>query len=374
MVLVLSVVGIAAVLAIATLTAASLHTEIATEAPPMVAADALADSGLEAACFYLLNPNLAPGMTSRMSYWPGANPLPFVSSGTVTVSVTPLGGSDYEVLSTGSIVTGGRTIKRSAHARLNVKPGFQSRFGLAFNGADVRIAANATITGDVQAPATLTNYGKVNGQVITQTLNNLGTVTSGTLNILTTGVPASVVPVATNLRDYSTYTWGGATYTAKVITSLPAGTTLGPTPDNPAGVFKFNGSPTLLDNTTINGTLIVDTLNVNGNNSKIMAAPGFPALVARTDIMLKGLLPTQKTTITGLIWVGGSFKSATTARCAVDVHGAMLFGGSGSVDPTLTGKLNLWFEPDKIRDVQLDSSIPPPNLTFYQYSNRKDSL
>jgi hypothetical protein len=369
MVLVTSVVAISAVLAASILATASLRSQMGRDSALTEQAQALADSGMDLACYYFQNPMLAPSLGAG-DYWTGATGVNFGGAGTADINVKKNADGHFDVSSRGVVIHAGQAYARSSQARVNAQAGFLARNAVAMNGVATLLNGYCTMHGPVQSQGALTNVGAIYGDVTAAGFTNNGYLHPGSLINIISGM--SVVPPAANLRDYSTYQMNGATWSAKTITSVTAGTVLGPTADNPAGVFKVAGSLTLPDNVTINGSLLVDgTLNVNGNVT-INATPGLPALVVKNDIVLRSLVP-RTLNAAGLSWVGGAIKSGSLAKGSLNFHGALLFGGSGSVDALYAGTLNVWSEPAKVGQTNLDASAPTPGVAFLLYNNRKDA-
>lgn len=72
-----------------------------------------------------------------------------------------------------------------------------------------------------------------------------------------------------NWLTYKLYN-GGFTYNAALLSATLSNVALGPTADNPLGIFYRNGSVTLYDNVTITGTLIATSkVTIDGDNVNI---------------------------------------------------------------------------------------------------------
>ena len=372
MMLVLSVLAFVAVMGFAMLSGAALQAQSSRNSSLAVEADALAESGIDLAYFYLLYPHRAPSPPAKNSLWGGATGITFGASvpGSVDVVVTSLGSGNYSVQATGKRAgADGAVVKRQANATAHVDPGFQMKAAAATAGNTV-LSLYTTINGDLQSGGNITNNGKITGTAITSNAPlGTGIITGGWTT--PTSNNTSPVPNSSKLTDYSTYKYQGVTYSAATITTLASNTTLGPTPTNPAGIYKCTGNLNMGSNVTINGTLIVEggVLNVNGGNNFINPASGFPAAILKSDLVVVGPGTPRNVSFNGLTWVGGAVKSSgvITNAAYVDFNASVLFGGSSSISLTFLGKVDVSSDPEKVVGVELDKTVTPAAVTVLSY-------
>ncbi len=372
LVLVISVLAFAAIIGFAMLSTASMQAQTTLNSNLALSADALADSGVDLGCYYLLNPTKAPKTVLPGAYYDGGT-ITFGANmpGSVDLTITPINSSgDYKIVSVGK--PGTRDLAHTVTATVHIDAGYQVKSLVAFNGLGI-LPVTATINGDVQSNNTLTNLGRINGKVISP----FGILGSG---LVLNGLVAPTddnkmgIPGTSTLRSYTTYSYHNQTYNAVTITGLPTGTTLGPTDTNPAGVYRYSGALSMNHTVTINGTLIVENgdLNISGGGNVITPVDGFPALIAKANIYVRGpLLPStspRDLTVNGISWVGGSLKSSgITTNAFVNVNGAMLFGAGGSVDATFGARLAVNANATKVANVNIDTSVPPPTAKVLAY-------
>ena len=370
--LVIGVLAFAAIIGFAMLSSASMQAQTTLNSSLALTADALADSGVDLACYYLINPDKAPTAVPLGSYYHGGT-ISFGANmpGSVDLTITPLAtAGDYQIVSVGRAT--GRNIAHTVTANVHVNSGYRvkSIVGFSQNGT---LPLSATVNGDVQANGLLVNLGVVNGNVLSPNpIQGAGTITGGLVAIS----PSNTTPIPSpaELRSYSTYTFNGNTYSAAVISGLPTGTTLGPTASNPAGIYRYSGTLTMNHNVTINGTLIVENgdLNISGGGSTITPADGFPALIAKANVYMRGtLLPStspRDLTVNGFAWVGGGLKySGLFSNGFFAVNGALMFGNGGTVDTLFTPRLIVNKNANKVAGLDIDSSVPPASAKVLSY-------
>ena len=369
--LVIAVLAFAAIIGFAMLSTASMQAQTTLNSNLALSADALADSGIDLACYYLVNPSKAPRPVPVGGFYDGGT-ISFGANmpGTVDLAITSLGNNDYKIVSIGR--AGMRNLSHTVTATVHIEPGYQIKSLLAFNNVST-LPVTATINGDVQSNGVLTNLGRINGNLISP-LSALGSVLILNGVIAPTNDNQMNIPSLATLVSFNTYTYRGQTYNAQVITGLPTGTTLAPSLTNPAGIFRYSGTLTMNHSVTINGTLIVENgdLNISGGGNVITPVDGFPAVIAKSNVWVRGpLLPStspRDLTINGVAWVGGSLKSSGIVTNAfVDVKGAMMFGNSGTVDTTFGARLTVSANVNKTLNVNLDTTVPPPSAKILTY-------
>lgn len=360
MLLVLSVIGMASVLGLGMLSTASIQAATARNSLDAVRADSSVRSGIQVACYYLQYPRRAPSLTN--GYWPGG----VVNLGdgeTVQVSVSSLGGNDYRITATST----GSGVQRSSRCSIHVEPGFKLKYAAVFNGNSVSVPGFVSLYGGAQVAGLLVNYGAISEQSCAASVLNYGFMSGGWVP-LTTGNTASN-PRPDKRHDYRTYRYQGQTYLAKNISvSSTSSVALRPTADNPAGVFRRNGSLTLNGGVTVQGTLLVEgSLNIYGSGNSISGpAAGFPALVVKDDIYTYGAF--RELRVEGLTWLGKSIRfNGMNLFSLLEFRGVLLFGGEGSIQNVVGPTVRVYYEPGRADGVQIDDSIPPPSVTMTSY-------
>jgi hypothetical protein len=372
LVLVISVLAFVALVGFAMLSTASMQAQTTLNSNLALTADALADSGIDLACYYLINPSLAPKNVPVGSFYDGGT-ISFGSKmpGSVDLKITALPtDGDFQIVSTGRAA--GRNIAHTVTATVHVNSGYQVRSVMAFNQGGT-LPLSATVNGDIQVNGILVNLGAINGNILSPNpVQGSGSLLGGLLAINSNN--NTPIPNPSTLRSFSTYTYKGNTYSAATITGLPTGTTLGPTIANPAGIYRYSGTLTMNHSVTINGTLIVENgdLNISGGGNIITPVDGFPALIAKSNVYVRGtLLPStspRDLTINGLAWLGGSLKySGLLSNGFFTVNGAVLFGNGGSVDPLFIPRLTVNKNANKVANLNLDTTVPPAAVNLLTY-------
>lgn len=369
--LVVAVLAFAAVIGFAMLSTASMQAQTTLNSNLALTADALADSGVDLACYYLINPTKAPKNVPSGSFYDGGT-ITFGSKmpGSVDLAITALGNDDYKIVSVGR--AGSRSIAHTVTATVHVQSGYQVKSVVGFSGNGT-LPLSATVNGDIQVAGVLLNLGAINGNVLSpNAVTGSGSLLGGLIAINSNN--NTPIPNSTTLRSYNTYTYQGNTYSSALITSLPTGTTLGPTVSNPAGIYRYSGTLTMNHNVTINGTLIVEggDLNISGGGNSITPMDGFPALIAKNNVWMRGtLLPSSSPrdlTINGLAWLGGSLKySGLLSNSFFAVNGAIQFGNAGTVDSLFLPPLRVNKNADKVAGLSIDTTVPAASAKVLTY-------
>src|SRR3954470_11641193 len=115
LVLVIAVLAFAAVIGFAMLSSASMQAQTTLNSNLALSADALADSGVDLASYYLINPTKAPKSIPAGSFYDGGtisfgNKMP----GTIDLAISSLGNNDYKIVSVGRAA--GRNIAHTVTA------------------------------------------------------------------------------------------------------------------------------------------------------------------------------------------------------------------------------------------------------------------
>jgi hypothetical protein len=367
--LVLSVVSLAAVLGYAMLSMASLQRQMETNLRRGPEAEALAESGINLANYYLLHPQSAPGYpgwTDLSWHWPGTGgPVGFADAmgGSVDVVVAkdPARPWEYVITSTGIATPG--TVSRTVTSRILLNAEYEVKYAAVF-GSDVVIGSYGVI-GALAAPTqayargafTIRTNGKVYGNVFKGSAlpSSMVQPVGGTFKTLPP-VPVYVPADLTEIRDYRSYKLPGddTTYHAQVHTPSGGGglldallepilgllgigsggdaASLGPSATNPAGVHYVHGDVKLLANAQVQGTLIVTgKLIIEPGSSSISISslnPKFPALIVANNIDAAPATSGGSLNIAGACWVGGKIDGGTYTNTSFNVNGALLCDGT----------------------------------------------
>ncbi len=346
MVMVLVLVSLASVLSYALLSSQSMMTQASSNSYRAAQTDALAESGIQLASYYLQNPASAPVLNSD-GYYPGQTGVSLGSAveGTVDIVVTKIDNSTFDIASTSHYgTTSSSPLARSLGARASVQYAYLPSEAASVNGG-LNVLSNTTINGTVRASGTvnLSLGSSVTGTIYAPSVtgNTAGLVGS----VVTISTSGSNNPTPTTIRDYTTYTYNGQTYRAQL---LPNGSKSGPTSNNPLGVYYATGDLTLAGNTVINGTLLVPNgkLIVKSSSITINAAAGMPGLIVKSDIAFSGT--NRKLTVNGLSWVGGVLtKSGTTSGNTTTFNGAVLFASGTPVTSNYSGTVKINYDATK---------------------------
>ena len=343
--IVLFVVAIASVLSFALIGSQSTLATASDNGVKALQADAMAESGLQLATYYLKNPSAAPVLNGS-GYYPGQTGVSLGSDiqGTVDITVTQVSNGTFDIACTANSGTSS-SLHRTVAARANVTYGYLPAEATQING-NLAIYSNMNIIGSVRSTGTVTVSvgGKVSGtiyapSIVGSLLNVLGTLTisiggNGTSNI-----------VSGTVKNYKTYTYNGATYSAKALSTTA--TSVGPTSDNPLGVFYMASDQTIDKNLVLNGTLIADgKVTVKTTNVTINAQPGMPALIANSDIVFNGSSRTLN--VTGLSWIKGAITKTGVLGSGnvTKFTGAVQFAGSSAVSSLYSGTVQITYDPD----------------------------
>jgi Tfp pilus assembly protein PilX len=361
--LVIIVLAVASTLGMAMLSSGSLQANISSSAIKAAQADALAESGVQIAMYYLQNPTCAPAgfPAGSLTTSIGAG-----APGTVTVSATPVPNqtSQYTVTaiaSAGADATA--TIQRSVTAVVKVNQIYQFNAAAGFN-SQITIPSGMTINGNGSAAYECNAAGGT--PMVTQ---SIGSTVEG--NVVIAASNSTAAPTAAQIASYASYTdVSGQSGTAQLLTpgSLSNTTLNSTSAANPDGVFIVNGNLTLKNTVTINGSLIVNgsltlssgaTVKVNTNAT---ACDGIPALVVTGTVTMGGP-GTTKLTVQGLTWLGGNITVSGGGNSAdnITITGAMLMD-QGAIQSVYKGKINVTYNSTWAAAPNLAPPNTPVNL------------
>ncbi|CAN5401287.1 hypothetical protein BH10PLA1_BH10PLA1_02630 [soil metagenome] len=354
-VIVLVLVALATVMAAALLSSQSIMAQASDNGSRAAQADALADSGIALASYYLQNPTAAPVLNAS-GFYPGQAGVSLGSAidGTVDIVVSQVNNSTYSIATTSHYGTTTATpLTRSLAATAAVQYSYVPTDASSVNGS-FNVSANTIINGNLTATGTVTLAlgSKVNGTITAPSV--VGSLLNLIGSIVTTSTCCGTKPAATTAKDYTTYTYNGKTYSAQPVQLGASVSVLGPTSNNPLGVYYGTSDVSITHPLTINGTLLVpngkllvSSTSTTADSLTINAAVGMPGLIVKNDIRFNG---TKGTTLTvnGLSWIGGVItNNGTTSNNKIAMNGAAQFAGSSAVSSSYVGTVAITYDKTK---------------------------
>jgi hypothetical protein len=341
--IVLVVVAVATVLAFALISSQSTLAQASNNGVKALQADALAESGVQLATYYLQYPEEAPVLNAS-GYYPGQTGVSLGSDvqGTVDITVTQVSSGTYDIACTANSGPGS-SLSRTVAARASVSYGYVPTEAIQINGP-MNLYGNTTVSGSIRASGTVNvaSGARVTGTILA--LNILGTL-QDVGGILITPTDAAF-PVPATIPNYMTYKYNGQTYSAR-----PLGvdvTSAGPTSDNPLGVYYTVGDQILDKNLNLTGTLITGgKLTIKTTTVNIDAMQGMPALIANSDILFSG--SSRNLHVTGLSWINGTVTKAGLLGSGNNIKfdGAVQFAKTGAISSLFSGNVTISYSPQK---------------------------
>jgi hypothetical protein len=352
--LVLSVVAVAAVAGYSILSSNALQAQVGRNAVQGVSAEYLADSGLHLALYQLQQ---SGGKTWSQS----GITLPGIA-GTIDITVTK-DGSLYTLTATGKIplAGGGTTLTHRAQAIVRV-----GDVAAIFRGDFSSIPSGVNILGPIET-ADSGGGGGLLGGLLGGVLGLIGDV----VHIL---IPDTSIPQATEAKSLlstaspRTYTYQGQVYAAQPLPYNLTDFQGGPSAANPLGVF-YTTTSTTVSNTVINGSLFIfnGRLNVNGAaliipqglNSDATGSgtkfPTFPALVIEDKIVINGKRSIFQ--VNGPTWLqNGIYNSSSAYGMQLLFNGPLTVGGtSTTINPGSQGQITI---RPSVQIVSWNSTVP----------------
>lgn len=369
---VLLVTALAAILGSALLSSSAIQSRAAGNAADVQQAELLADSGIQFALYCLSNPDKSPELTvgaAGNTHYPGGSSLPLLGSdgGVVDVLVTNPALDQFTIVSTGRF----GAARRAFEATVEVPSEYRVAHAVSA-AADANLASTTIVNGSLRTDgvATLASRGSVRGPVyalngesiangfVTPTFPTRSNPAWNELNLVKS--LNTTHPVVKTLREY--YLDGHRYYAEPLPTTFVTGRlqTLNVLV-NPANVWYANTTVTL-HNAEIDGTIIVrgggaDVI-VEGTNVVRSARSDLPAIVTRDDLLFRSGM-TAQLSVEGILWIGDdiSVTSGSSTNCSLQVRGAMLLGGTGSIVRTgFRGPITIDHDPEKVRAPDLSNS------------------
>jgi hypothetical protein len=387
LILVVAVLGIAAIMSYAMLSSASLQAQVGGTANLVVGADSLAESGVNYAMYYLQHPEVAPSLNSS-GFYPGEAGVSIGSSTSesfdVTVSdkdrdgVTALSRNTYLITSVGRC----GAITRTVYVKVYVAAKYRVVSAFSSNN-DVTMPATVTLSilDDTTAGFTRLSTDPLVRCDAKYTLNNINAVTGTVASTLTNASNPMAVPQyplqaaptlsgasqINTLKSYTTYTYNGTVYTADQLTWDPLSENIvtSNAAANPLNVWYTTANRNLRGNCTIAGTLIVaggKTLRISGVTTitpkpdPSTGKPVMPGLVVDKDVSFEGA--SRILTVNGLMWVSNQITCnvLTGTNWRLNVNGALMMPGSAAI--TGAPILSLFNAQMNLKYVQANVDLP----------------
>ncbi|MEM6312852.1 MAG: hypothetical protein AAF743_02145 [Planctomycetota bacterium] len=338
LVLVLILVAATAVMCWAMLGESGLRAKAAATSSGAMAAAEHNDGGMQLALFYLANPDESDeGTVDGVNgpYWPGGT---YTLDGTdVDVTVTPEAGDVFTV----DVASTHNGVTRTDRKRVQRSRTFSVDAALQTAGKAL-LPDEWIVTGGIESPhqvefhsGTYTyadlvvasnHYQYANSRVQDRTGRN------------------DVVPDADNVAwlTASEYSFNGVVYDIDYRNNDIQNTTLGPTSDNPLGVYRIKNDKKL-ENVTIKGTLICRGQLDIDKDVTIDAAEGMPALVTKKNLNMTN---DSRLGMRGLVYVGGKLEGTSTS--AIRVQGALLIADAhtNGLDHLFDGALEVIYDAE----------------------------
>lgn len=279
LILVLLLVAAGVVLGTSYLSAAAVRSNVSTSYKSLSRARYVSESGLQHGIYLLRDQTLQINNTGTTSL--GTFAIESGCSDSYTISVTPAGNGQY-TLQSDSLVNG---VKRTSSMVVSRAVNSTNiKYGMLVGAGPVWLSSGVTLTGDIQCNSgILYNFGSING-----TATSVGGILNyGYIKNKPPGIPPAQPVPQFNVADYASYTLNGVACSAKTFTgnNPPSGAI---TQTNPGGVVYCTGTGiTLGNNTTINGTLIINgDVTLDGNKITINPVSGFPAIVCSGSLKI----------------------------------------------------------------------------------------
>jgi Tfp pilus assembly protein PilX len=331
LVLVIVLMALVTVMVYAMLEGSVVQEESATGLAGAAQADALSESGIELAMYYLQHPQNAPTLVPSAgvipSYWPGGTNITFGGmTGSCTVSVSPQGSTGllWTLVSTGTYPSGIGNLSKTHSATAQVNATYQFPQAITSNSG-LTLSANTTISG---TPTAIVSNGAVS-------INSSGHVTGSISATSVTGpfsggslepAPVSLtVPGYTLVNGLLTYVLNGVSGTAQNLVLGILNLILG---SNPGGVLKYTGGNVTVTSLSspISGTLYVTkgNLTISGPVT-INPVAGMPAIVCSGNLNMSAL---SSLTANGVVYLGTGINTGP-ATSAISINGALLLAANG---------------------------------------------
>jgi Tfp pilus assembly protein PilX len=364
--LVILAMGVASILAMALLSAASIEAEVNANSVQAISADSLAESGVAIAMYYLQYPAKAPSLGAG-NFYTGQTGIKLdpSSSDTIDVSVVSLGSDNFKITSVGhSVVSSSSKIDRTLVARVYVNAIFVVDKAVSFK-SDFVLPNTMTVTGDARSDGLLTVAAPatISGNVMSSAKNGITNWTA-LPSYPKSGVPSYAeltLPTALGIAGPSgrpVYNYPGGTGEAQQLLVTTVAAALIGDARNPANVWYTNQNITI-STAVITGTIVVTgthSVTVTGINI-IRPVSGMPGLIVSGDLKFSSLL-TKSLIVQGVCWIGGDIKSASGVanNCTLQVAALMMPTASTIDANKVKGVINCAYNANQTNVTDLSST------------------
>lgn len=310
--IVVGAISVASLLALAMLSSSSLHAQMGNTLSQIAKADYLAESGVHYAIYQLRKTAASDEVYAGGTHSFGEGDRErFV----VTVTRKPGSATHYDIVSRGEVLNSYNEVVASKTAVASVKATAELKYGQAaiLGASETQFPTNGGMFIEtVVAKRVAVEYGNFIYNIIAQSVS--GAIPDYVSVVLTNKFPYRITPKPA-IRTFQDapylYTDGNLYWAERLPSSALSNVTLGPTPNNPAGVYYHDGNVILNGNVKIKGTLVVlnGSLRLNFANNEIdgsgVNSRKFPALVVRDgSILSTGIAMGRLLEVKGATWIG----------------------------------------------------------------------
>ena len=358
--LVLCALAVAGIIAYTVLATASLEAQSSAYARTALRAESMAESGVNLAMHYLLQPEDSPVALTTGAFgdkhYPGQSNIA-MGDDSFSVSVVNVAAATYRIESTGkSRDSDGNICERKLQVRVVGVGEWKARGALHYANA-LQLAANVTVTGNVVTASTFNLGGVVTGLKLAS--NYLSHSGDPSWEPSPSPPEVAVPPFATLslvravAENEGWYVYNNTRCQVDYIFSSTLSSPPVASASNAGGVFVYLGSaPLTLGGAAaaqFNGTLIVKQANLVLSQSWTFSPKAkMPALlVSGTTSFSSG---TGKLKVNGVYYCGNSFASSSSSTVnPVVVNGATLCAttSGSSFGSGVTGGISLVFDAAK---------------------------
>jgi hypothetical protein len=406
--LVLAAVAAASIMGYAILANSAMHAQASSNGALIASADALAESGVNLACYYLEHPERAPVLSSGV--YPGQSNVSLGDGGVVNISVSQtdengvlLPPRTYRVTATALVGPPGRGVQRTLRTTVYVDSRYEVRHALATN-SDFRLPLLQSVevrddSGYARADdsALIRSDGHFQADLLTSVFGNVAAASSNLslsrLLPLPT-YPTRAVPTRTGdsqlnlLKNIPFYTYNGQTYQMQQLTADQTNYTFnGNLATNPLNVWYTTSSRRLSGNCRLPGGTLIVVGSGNRNltiSGKFTASarpdpstgrPVLPVLVIDNDLIFAST--DRELVASGVVWIGGNISQTGVANLVnpfnkIEISGALMFAGAPSaIHSSYTGSFDVHYERSQVQDLWdlCDTDRIPQSVKILSWTN-----
>jgi hypothetical protein len=359
LVIVALAMSVAAVVALALLTAAASQASIGPNGAAAVRAQAVSQGGFDTALYYLQWPSLAPtNWTSTTGYTLYAHNVPIPNDpqgASYNVQVQPAQiNNEYTVQVTGNAYSGSPVTRTSSSLVLVTRLTIPAA---GVFGSSIAVPPGMLLSSNLQ----------LGGQAIFTggTIVNAGGSVVGSTTTSPLPTPAYQIPAPADVNYFGVE--GSGQYTmpnGTIGTPQPVGSSLTAAPiansaTNPGQVFYAIGDTQVSGGFTLNGTLIVrgGNLIVGGAGFTITPQSGMPAILCDQGIELQ--TGTATVQANGVVYAGNGVTWDSGSQAALNINGALIIPTGATITPSASGQANILFNRSATNITNL-TNVPQP--------------